>query len=147
MSNLDDGAIEAAYAAVRSDTDETNWCLLSYAEEKRGDKLVLSATGSGGLAELKAAFDDAQAQYGYLRLEYANDKESTRVKHVLVVWIGASTPVMRKARVGFESSAVKDKMVSHITIEVGDREADLKEEDVVSRCRKAGGADYNGGRG
>ncbi|KAI2634015.1 hypothetical protein GGS21DRAFT_123874 [Xylaria nigripes] len=146
MSSVDAPEILAAYDAVRSDKDETNWLLLSYASAV-GDKLQLAGTGTGGLAELAEQLDAGQAQYGYVRVEYANDTESKRVKFALVIWIGENTKVMRKARVSFESGAVK-KVLSHHSIQVDARDkGDLDEKEVVARLRRAGGADYNGGRG
>lgn len=146
MSGLDAPDILAAYDAVRSDKEATNWLLLSYTGAA-GDKLALAGTGSGGLEELAGKLDDGQAQYGYVRVEYANDSESTRVKFALVVWIGEGTKVMRKARVSIESGAVKRVLSHHsITVDARDR-ADLDKADIVTRLRKAGGADYNGGRG
>lgn len=146
MSGLDASDISNAYEAVRSDKDETNWLLISYAAAT-GNKLTLTQTGAGGISELSAALDDTQVQYGYVRVEYANDKESKRVKFVLVVWIGENTKVMRKARVSVESGDVKRVLSHHsIAITVGDK-AELDEDDIVKKLRKAGGADYNGGRG
>lgn len=146
MSGLEAPEIAAAYDAVRSDKDETNWLLISYAAPT-GNALTLSATGKGGLTEMAASLDDSQVQYGYVRVEYANDKESTRVKFALVVWIGESTKVMRKARVSVESGDVKRVLSHHsIAVTASDR-SELEEKDMVVRLRKAGGADYNGGRG
>lgn len=146
MSGLDAPEISAAYEAVRSDKDPANWLLISYAAAT-GSRLGLARTGSGGMAELAAALDDAQVQYGYARVEYANDAESRRVKFVLVVWIGEQTRVMRKARVSVESGDVKRALAHHsIAVTASDR-AELDEGDVVARLRRAGGADYNGGRG
>lgn len=146
MSGLDAPEIAAAYDAVRSDKDETNWLLISYAGAV-GNKLALTQTGTGGLSELAPLLDDGQVQYGYVRVEYANDKESTRVKFLLVVWIGENTKVMRKARVSVESGDVKRALPHHsIAVTASDR-AELEEGDIVARLRKAGGADYNGGRG
>ncbi len=146
MSGLDAPEIAAAYDAVRSDKEPTNWLLISY-RGSAGNALELTATGAGGLAEMTARLDDGQAQYGYARIEYANDSESTRVKFVLVVWIGESTKVMRKARVSIEAGEVK-KVLHHHSIQVDARDrADLTEADIVKRLRSAGGADYNGGRG
>lgn len=146
MSGVDAPEILAAYDAVRSDKDETNWLLISYAAAT-GNQLVLSKTGTGGLPELAAELDDSQVQYAYVRVEYANDAESKRVKFALVVWIGANTKVMRKARVSIEAGAVK-KVLSHYSVQVdADDKRDLDEAEIVTRLRKAGGADYNGGRG
>lgn len=146
MSGLDAPDIQEAYKDVRLDNKETNWLLLSYAKAA-GDALTLTATGTGGLAELAERFDDAQAQYGYARVEYANDSESRRVKFILVVWIGKDTRVMRRARVSIESGNVKAALAHHsITVDAEER-ADIDYEKIVARLRKAGGADYNGGRG
>lgn len=146
MSGADAPEILAAYDAVRSDKDETNWLLISYTGPT-GNKLVLSKTGTGGLAELAGELDNSEVQYAYVRVEYANDAESKRVKFALVVWIGEGTKVMRKARVSIEAGAVK-KVLSHYSIQVDANEKrDLDEADIVARLRKAGGADYNGGRG
>lgn len=71
----------------------------------------------GGLQELTQKLDSSQAQYAYVRIEYANDTESKRVKFVLIIWIGEGTKVMRKARVSIESGAVK-KVLGHHSIQV-----------------------------
>jgi hypothetical protein len=84
MSGANAPEILVAYDAVRSDKDETNWLIISYASAV-GDKLTLSSTGTGGLAELKEKLDEGQAQYAYVRVEYANDTKSKRVKFVLVI--------------------------------------------------------------
>jgi hypothetical protein len=69
------------------------------------------------------------------------------VKFVLVIWIGEGTKVMRKARVSIESGEIK-KVLGHHSIQVDARDkSDLEEREIVARLRKAGGADYNGGRG
>ncbi|KAK0124541.1 hypothetical protein ONS95_009490 [Cadophora gregata] len=146
MSGADSPAILSAYDAVRSDKDPTNYLIISYSSPT-GDGLTLSSTGTGGLAELASKLDPSQAQYAYVRVEYANDTESKRVKFVLVIWIGEGTKVMRKARVSIESGAVK-RVLGHHSIQVDARDkGDLEEGDIVVRLRKAGGADYNGGRG
>ncbi|KAK0634185.1 hypothetical protein B0T14DRAFT_599276 [Immersiella caudata] len=146
MSGVDAPEILAAYEAVRSDKEPVNWLLISYAAPT-GAALTLSATGSGGLSELAEHLDDTQVQYAYARVEYANDAESKRIKFAFVVWIGSNTKVMRKARAGIESGAVK-KVLSHHSIQVDAGEKrDLDEGEIVKRLRKAGGADYNGGRG
>ena len=60
---------------------------------------MLTSTGSGGLAELREQLDDGKASFAYARVQYANDKESTREKFILIVWIGSGCKVMRKAKV------------------------------------------------
>ena len=117
--------VVSAYLEVRDDKSDTNWLLLDYESEK-SDKLKLSKVGTGGLTELREALDDSQASYAYVRITYANDKESTRQKFILVVrhlpffffvvswfagstnlfyvsfgkvWIGPNCKVMRRAKV------------------------------------------------
>jgi hypothetical protein len=137
MSGANSPEILAAYDKFRDDKDETNWLLISYG----------AATGTGGVTELASKLDDSQAQYAYIRVEYANDKESSRVKFVLIIWIGEHTKVMRKAKVSIQSGEVK-RVLHHHSITVDARtKSDLNEDDIVRSLRKAGGADYNGGRG
>lgn len=79
-----------------------------------------------------------------MRVEYANDTESKRIKFAFVVWIGESCKVMRKAKVSIQSGNVR-KVLAHHSITVDARDlSDLNEKEIVIRLRKAGGADYNG---
>jgi len=66
--------------------------------------LIVTATGTGGLAELQEKLDPAKASYAYVRVTYSNDKESQREKFILVTWIGSGCKVMRKAKVGLRLS-------------------------------------------
>jgi hypothetical protein len=146
MSGTDSPEILAAYDAVRSDKDETNWLLLADHPTAR-NKLALAGSGSGGLAEVIPKLEDDKVQYAYVRVEYANDAESKRIKFALIVWIGENVKPLRRGRVLSESADVK-KVLSHYSVQVdASHKSDIKEEDVVTRLRKAGGADYNGGRG
>jgi hypothetical protein len=70
-----------------------------YGQNDRSDKLVVTATGTGGLAELQEKLDPAKASYAYVRITYSNDKESRREKFILVTWIGSGCKIMRKAKV------------------------------------------------
>lgn len=58
--------------------------MLDY-ESDRSDKLKVTKTGTGGLSELTDLLDDSKASFGYVRVTYSNDKESTREKFALVV--------------------------------------------------------------
>jgi hypothetical protein len=146
MSGADSPEILAAYDAVRSDKDDTKWLLVADHPTAR-NKLALAGTGTGGLDEVVPLLEDDKVQYAYVRVEYANDAESKRIKFALVVWIGQDVKPLRRGRVLSESADVK-KTLSHYSIQVdaGSR-GDLEEKDIVARLRKAGGADYNGGRG
>ena len=41
----------------------------------RSDKLKVTASGSGGITELKDKLDDGKASFAYVRVQYSNDKE------------------------------------------------------------------------
>jgi len=143
MADLSDPRIDEAYLDVRSDKSETNWLLLDY-ESDKSDKLQLTQKGTGGLAELREVLDDTKASYAYARVTYSNDKESTREKFILVVWIGPSCKVMRRAKISVQTADVK-AVLRVYSIEVAAREKDdLKEDPIVVRLRKAGGASYDG---
>merc|ERR1712000_15911 len=92
----------------------------------------------------------ARRQPGTIRLRARRirERQGEHPRQVcLVIWIGESTKVMRKARVSVESGDV-NRVLSHhsIAVTASDR-SELEEKDMVVRLRKAGGADYNGGRG
>ncbi|KDR80098.1 hypothetical protein GALMADRAFT_242326 [Galerina marginata CBS 339.88] len=143
MADLTEPSINEAYLEVRNDKSDTNWMLLDY-ESDRSDKLKLSQTGTGGLSELREALQDSKASYAYVRVSYSNDKESTREKFILVVWIGPNCKVMRKAKISVHSADVKSVLRVY-SIEVAAREKDdLNEDPIVVRLRKAGGASYDG---
>jgi len=143
MADITDPAINEAYLEVRDDKIDTDWLLLDYESEK-SDKLKLSQVGTGGLTELREALDDSKASYAYVRITYANDKESTRQKFILVVWIGPNCKVMRRAKISVHTADVKNVLRVY-SIEVAAREKDdLNEDPIVTRLRKAGGASYDG---
>jgi len=143
MADLTEPSINEAYLEVRNDKSDTNWMLLDY-ESDRSDKLKLTQTGTGGLSELRETLDDSKASYAYARVSYSNDKESTREKFILVVWIGPNCKVMRKAKISVHSADVKSVLRVY-SIEVAAREKDdLNEDPIVVRLRKAGGASYDG---
>jgi len=143
MADLSDTAISEAYLDVRSDKSETNFLLLDY-EDDKSDTLQLSHTGTGGLSELKELLDDTKASFAYVRVSYSNDKESTREKFALVVWIGSKCKVMRKAKISVHTADVKNVLRVY-SIEVPAREKeDLNEDPIVVKLRKAGGASYDG---
>ncbi|KAF8581333.1 actin depolymerizing protein [Ramaria rubella] len=142
MADASAPEIEEAYQNIRSSTD-ANWLLLDY-ESDRSDRLVLTATGTGGLTELRENLDDARASFAYVRVEYSSDKESKREKFVLVVWIGKGVKVMRRAKISVHSADVKQVLrASSIDVSAGSKD-DINEDQIVIRLRKAGGASYDG---
>ncbi|TRM63595.1 hypothetical protein BD626DRAFT_547995 [Schizophyllum amplum] len=143
MADVSDPAILEAYNDVRSDKTDTKWLLLDYVSD-RSDKLQVAKTGTGGIEELRDCLDNGKASFAYARITYANDKESTREKFILIVWIGPECKVMRKAKISVHAADVK-QVLRVYSIDVPAREKDdLNEEPIVKRLRKAGGASYDG---
>ncbi|GAA5842561.1 hypothetical protein JCM9279_003619 [Rhodotorula babjevae] len=142
MADVSAPEIKDAYDAVRNDKDPKTWLLLDYAGD-RSDKLVLTATGDGDLAELKTHLKESSASFAYLRVKYANDVESTREKFILITWIGQDVRVLRKAKLSVHAADVK-RVLSVYSLEVPANSLDdLAEEPIVVRLRKAGGASYD----
>jgi len=143
MADVSNQEIKEAYEDVRSDKSETTWLMIGY-ESARSNTLRLTATGSGDLTELKDHVRDDEASFAYVRVSYANDKESTREKFIFVVWIGPDCGIMRKAKVSVHTGDVK-RVLPAFSIEVSAREKeDLNQDHIVLRLRKAGGASYDG---
>jgi len=143
MADVSSENISQAYQDVRSDKSDTNWLLIKYESDKI-DKLTLVGTGNEGLEDLKKQVSDSEVMFGYVRVVYSNDKESKREKFILVVWIGQSVKVMRRAKVSVHAADVK-KVLNTYSIEVAAKDKDdLDEEPIVKRLRKAGGASYDG---
>jgi hypothetical protein len=49
---------------------------------------VLTKTGEGSIEEFAKELDKEKAQFGYVRVKYQNDEQSSREKFVLVIFIG-----------------------------------------------------------
>jgi len=143
MADVSDSEISTAYEEVRSNKTDTNWLLLDY-EGPKSDKLKLTATGKGGLEELKTHLSDANASFAYVRVSYKNDEESQREKFFLVIWIGNGVKVMRRGKISVHSADVKT-VLRTFSIEVAAKDKDdLDEGPIIARLRKAGGASYDG---
>ncbi|KIM86733.1 hypothetical protein PILCRDRAFT_815983 [Piloderma croceum F 1598] len=143
MADLSDPRIQEAYQDVRSDKSDTNWVLLDY-ETDRSDKLTVTQTGTGGLTELREVLQEGRASFAYVRVTYANDKESQREKFILIVWIGPECKVMRKAKISVHAADVKTVLRVYAIEVAAEKKEDLIEDPIVKRLRKAGGASYDG---
>ena len=74
---------------MREDKTDTNWLLLDY-ESDSSNKLQLTKTGTGGLADLSEHLEESKGSYAYARISFSNDKESKREKFILVVGVCTS---------------------------------------------------------
>ncbi|KAI5453913.1 hypothetical protein NCC49_004908 [Naganishia albida] len=141
MADVKDPAIAEAYEKVRSDKDDETWALFDYQDEK-SNKLQLTETGTGDIAEFASKLDNGRASYGFVRVKYSNDEHSTREKFVFVIWIGPDVKVMRRAKVSVHAADVKS-VIRSFSMEIKASSLDeLKEDTVVNQLRRLG-ANYD----
>jgi len=139
MVDVSDPAIAEAYKEVRTDSQPYNWAVFGY----DGNKIVFQEKGTGGIDELVAKFQDDQAQYAFLRV-ISGDSESKRTKFVFISWCGPNVGALKRAKMSVHKASVKT-VVKDFAVEIhGETAADLSEEEITKRVRKAGGADYSG---
>lgn len=132
------------YSSVFSDSDDTNWCVLSY----QGQTLQGSAKGSGGIQELSGVFEDGEVMYAFLRLTKTDDcGDSVRTKFIFITWVGSSASPLKKGKVNGHKAEVGNLFRGfHIEKAIYERreliglEAEL---DIL--LKKAGGANYDQG--
>ncbi|KAL0146249.1 hypothetical protein V8B55DRAFT_1469143 [Mucor lusitanicus] len=105
--------LNAAYQAVISEKDDTNW--LIYAYDKGTYDLRVQATGDGGLEELNDEFSDGKVQFAYAKVI---DPNTELPKFVFVGWS------------------------FHVQINARD-EADVEPELIMKRVAESSGANYS----
>ncbi|KAI8097289.1 uncharacterized protein BX664DRAFT_326037 [Halteromyces radiatus] len=140
--NVSDPAITEAYEDVRDDTTETNWAFFDFANGKP-DRLKVAGCGTGGLKEFIGTLQSDVAGWGYVRLNLSNDDYSHRVKFILVPWCGESVGVMRRAKLSIQIAEVKNVIRSYHIEVPASHLTDLEEQDIMTRLRKANGANYD----
>jgi len=96
LNFVDADQIKAAIAAVRSDSDETDWVLFGYEGNSNNIKLV--GRGNCGLDELIPHLKDDEIIYGLYRTTDTVDN-TVAVKFVLILWVGEKVKTVRKARI------------------------------------------------
>ncbi|KAI8575155.1 hypothetical protein K450DRAFT_263075 [Umbelopsis ramanniana AG] len=139
---VSDPELLTAYDDVRDDKTETNWAFFGLAAGKP-DRLQVSAKGSGGLAEFIQQLQKDTAGWGYVRMNMSNDEYSQRVKFVLIPWCGEEVGIMKRARLSIQIADVKNIIRSYHIEVPASHKADLDEADILTRLRKAGGANYD----
>ena len=119
--------------------DATNWATFGYEGKK---KIVVQASGDGGYDEWLASLKDDQAQYSLLRL-ITGDRESKRVKFVMILWLGPNLGMVSKGRCGMHKGSVKDFIgQTHIEMTGEDRE-ELTLAIIKDKLKRSAGADYD----
>lgn len=136
-------AVKAAVDDVRNDATETNFLVLGY-EAGKPNTIELVASGKGGLAEMKTYLAPDFLGYCYLRV-ISGDLESRRPKFISISFSGENVGLVKKGKMGTHVSAISSLFIySHIHVQAS-LPSDLEEEDLMSRVKKASGADYDSG--
>lgn len=87
-----------AIADVRRNDHPANWVLAGFENGDVKRPLVVTATGTGGIDELKDELDDCQVMYALYRTTDTYDDIQT-VKFVYIYWIGEDVKPMTKGKV------------------------------------------------
>jgi hypothetical protein len=105
---VDEDAARAAIAAIRKDSDPTDWLIISYAAATgaQAQTLKLHASGTGGVAALAEALTDDMIGYCLAR-ETDTFDNSVTVKFVFIFWLGDHANRMQKARTSTHMGYIK----------------------------------------
>jgi len=140
VSFIDEDSIKQAIQLVRKDTDECNWCAVTY-ENSKSTKLQLCGQGNDGLDGLTQVLKPEICVYAILCVHDRPDElvEAT-TKFVFIIWIGTKVARMQRARQGVALSSIQEIFGScHITInceELNEITLDI----VMNKVRDASGS-------
>ncbi|KAL7712430.1 Coactosin [Entamoeba marina] len=140
--DLSDPEIAQAVQEVIDDkVEDVEYCILGC--QTQPNKVFLETKGKGGLDEVKAALRDDALQFAYYRT-ISGDEESRRVKFVFISWAGDN---IRKPKLRAVMSILKGDVKSiinnfHVELHATSQE-DLDAEEIATKIKKAGGADYS----
>jgi len=129
---------ESLLKRVRSDSDELAWVTFVYAP-KSDNSLDIRGSGTGGLEEFRASFDENERMYGLLRVIDIIDGHST-VKFVFVAWAGSRVRVVPKARMATHKGSIESLIgQAHLTLDASEP-ADLADAHVMNRITDSSGS-------
>lgn len=77
--------LQMAIADVRNDKTPTSWVLAGFQDGDLKKPLVVTATGTGGISELREALNDSHVTFGLFRTSDVIDDIQT-VKFVYIYW-------------------------------------------------------------
>jgi len=140
--DLTDHSLKASWDELTAKEGKTNWILFSF-ENDKSTKLVSSATGPGGLDELKGNFKDDQIHYGAFRVTGVDNRETTvsrRPKFIWFTYIGPKLSVLKKARTSTQKpDLAKFFQSAQMNLELSSTD-DLTKLEVGKRLLASGGA-------
>jgi len=121
---------------VRQDSNKKNWVIFGY-ENK--NTITLTASGEGGLEELKQHLKDDEIQYSLLKVVDIFDNLPV-TRFVWIVWAGTHVKIFFKASITTHRGKIKDFIgQSHVTIDASSKE-EITEEIISQKVSDASGS-------
>lgn len=116
-----DTEVQSAIGEVRDDSKPTSWILATFEDGQPKKPLILVATGTGDIDELKESLQDDQVMYGLYRTADKIDDIAT-VKFVYIYWIGENVKPLTKGKVSACAGPI-EKIFSpaHVTLSFNNR--------------------------
>lgn len=136
----DGTAVPDAIKELRDDKKETNWLLVTYSDR---DTLTLAGSGTDGFTGLHAAFNDADIQFGLLRVTDLVDGKSKTTKFVYIKSVPDSVKPMKRAEIPTRAGAIEKVFgQSHVQFDIS-KKAEITEQQVVDKVGNASGSKSN----
>eukprot|EP01121_Diplochlamys_sp_Union-15-3_P010630 TRINITY_DN2_c0_g1_i1.p1 TRINITY_DN2_c0_g1~~TRINITY_DN2_c0_g1_i1.p1 ORF type:complete len:525 (+),score=105.91 TRINITY_DN2_c0_g1_i1:71-1645(+) len=133
----DEDAIRSGIKEVRSDSNDTDWIIITYTAQK-SKTLKVHSKGSDGITGLKKHLTDDMVGYCLLRTTEKID-ESVTVKFVFVNWIGTKINRMQRATLGTHRGAVLGLFQPFHVDHDAEKQEELNEEIIKAKIKKAAG--------
>jgi len=139
--DLSDARLAEAWNALTKNDGTQNWLLFDFVDNT--NKLALTATGEGGMNELKGRLRNEAIQVGAFRVVGVDNRETTvsrRPKFVWFTFIGSGVSVLKKARVSVQKPDLAKFFASaQYNVEISNA-SELTKEDIGKKLLGAGGA-------
>lgn len=132
----DEAEIDAAIKRVRDDNDSADWVLIGY--EGQSNTVVLTGLGAGGIEELKQSLSPDSVNYGIVRVVNFFDGHKT-IKFVLIIWIGESVKIMRKAKIATHKGEILKVMGQYHTDITASNLSELSQDEIMRKVGEAAG--------
>jgi len=137
----DEDGIRAAIKTVRTDSNDTNWVLVTY-HAPQSKTLKLASTGTGGFDEMKSHLEDDKVMYGLYRSTEQIDN-STTVKFVFIDWRGPNIHRMQRAVLGTHSGAVQTLFTPYHVDIMATNHDEATEEIIEKKIKNASGTAHH----
>lgn len=132
----DDEGAKATLKSIRFGTGGINWMILSYVSS---NELGVTATGSGGVDELKSNLTENHAAYAFVSVD---DKiDATEMKRfVYIRWVPENVPTLLKGKLTSHRGIVEDWYAPyHLNVNASDQ-SELSHEIIADKVKHMKGS-------